>query len=444
MMAVLRLYRLLTFLSAPFLRLSLTHRAAKGHEERPRLRERFGHASLKRPDGPLVWVHAASVGETNSVLPLIQDILTSRPAQHVLLTTGTVTSATIVARFQSAHADLRGRLSHQYVPLDRTAWVTRFLEHWRPDAGLWVESEIWPNMITASAARKIPLVMLNGRLSQRSFQRWQKISAAAQHLLGHFSLLTAQDNITAARLAALGFADAACPGNLKLDAPPLSVDEAALAALNAETNKRPHWLAASTHPGEEEVLAEAHHILQKTHADMLTIIVPRHPDRGDKIAQDLRRAGFNLAQRSRGDAITAKTQIYLMDTLGEMGLAYRLADLVFIGGTLVPHGGQNPFEAAQLDCAILHGPHTVNFENLFEELTEQKAVAEIADSATLAAQVKALLGNQATQRQMADAAYAYSQTMGGARARMVELLTPYLASTDTAPNPPKPMEAHDG
>jgi len=443
-MAVLRLYRFLTFLAAPFLRLSLRRRAARGREDKARLRERFGHASLKRPPGPLVWVHAASVGETNSVLALIEDILTSRPAQNILLTTGTLTSATIVARFQSAHGDLRKRLKHQYVPLDRTAWNRRFLSHWQPDAAFWVESEIWPNMVEACAAHQIPLVMLNGRLSPRSFRRWQRVGKTARHLLGRFSVLTAQDDITAARLEMLGLGAVARPGNLKLDAPPPAADKKMLSDLQKAIGERPHWLAASTHPGEEEQLATAHQMIGETSDNLLTIIVPRHPERGDKIVTMLRTAGHKVGQRSKGDMPDDTMAFYVMDTLGEMGLAYRLNHIVFIGGTLVPHGGQNPFEAAQLDCAILHGPYIANFESLLADLTARLAAAEIADAATLATQVSALLNNHATRAQMAEAAQKYSQEMGGARARMLDLLSPYLSPPDAELVPPKPMEAHDG
>lgn len=443
-MAVLRLYRFLTFCAVPFLRLSLRRRALAGREDKARLRERMGHASLKRPRGPLAWFHAASVGEVNSILALIEDILRTRPAQNIVLTTGTVTSAIIVARFQTAHPDLRARLKHQYAPLDVMRWNCRFLDHWQPDAGFWVESELWPNMIAAAAARKLPLVMVNGRLSPRSFRRWQKLRKTALALLGRFALLTAQDNVTAQRLEALGLRGIARPGNLKLDAPPPTVDEAALNKVTRAMGDRPVWLAASTHPGEEEILAAAHRLLRESHEQLVTVIVPRHPDRGDAIAAMLRQKNLRVAQRSQAKPVTAETDIYLMDTLGEMGLAYRLADIVFIGGTLVPHGGQNPFEAAQLACALLHGPHVENFEPLFDDLTGRQAAAEISDAATLATQVSALLTAPAALEKMAQAAKSYSREMGGARAHMLDLLSPYLADTDAQPAPARAREAHDG
>ncbi len=425
-MAVLRLYRLIAYLAAPLLRFRLRQRAAMGKEEASRIEERFGNSALQRPQGHLIWVHAASVGETNSILPLIDDLLARYQSSTVLLTTGTVTSAKIVARHQNRKSDMRHRLIHQFAPLDRSAWVNRFLAHWNPQAALWVESEIWPNMVLACAARDVQPVMVNGRLSPRSFKRWRRFAATAKHLLGKYALLTAQDEMSATRLQQLGLENIVMPGNLKLDAPPLSVDAAHLAELQTALTGRPLWLAASTHLGEEEQILDAHYMIAETVDNLMTVIVPRHPERGDAIADMLRRGGVSLAQRSKGDTPQAHHEIYLMDTLGEMGLAYRLAEIAFIGGTLVPHGGQNPFEAAQLDCAILHGPHIVNFEILFDDLAAKGAAAEVTDAATLATQVNALFNNRATIDQMSANAKRYSATMGGARQRMFDLLVPVL------------------
>jgi 3-deoxy-D-manno-octulosonic-acid transferase len=425
-MAVLRLYRLFAFLAAPLLRFRLRQRAAKGKEEPSRIEERFGHASLHRPKGHLVWVHAASVGETKSVLPLIDDLLADYPDRHILLTTGTVTSAEIVAAHQNRQGALRHRLIHQYAPLDRSAWVNRFLAHWRPQAAFWVESEIWPNTIIACAARGLQPVMVNGRMSPNSFKRWQKFSKAARLLLGKFAVLTAQDEMSATRLRQLGFDNVVTPGNLKLDAPPLTADESALQELQQALTGRAVWLAASTHPGEEEQILQAHRMIGEAVDNLITLIVPRHPERGDAIADMLGRDGIAFAQRTKEQMPQQQDEIYLMDTLGEMGLAYRLAEIAFIGGSLVPHGGQNPFEAAQLDCAILHGPHIGNFETLFDDLAAKGAVAEITDGATLATQVKALFNNRAAIGQMSESAKQYSATMGGARQRVSALLAPFM------------------
>lgn len=438
------LYRLLTVPAAPLLRLSLARRAAAGREDKSRLRERFGHAALKRPAGPLVWVHAASVGETNSVLPLIDDILDSRPAQRVLLTTGTLTSATVVARRQSAAPHLRGRLLHQFAPLDHPTWAARFLDHWCPDAAFWVESEIWPNTVLACRRRGLPLVMLNGRLSAKSFAGWQRFPSTARHMLASFDLLMAQDRTTADRLETLGEMPVHVPGNLKFDTPPLSADDAELTALQKALADRPRWLAASTHPGEDELIAEAHENLRDTQAGLLSIIVPRHPERGEEIADKLARRGLAVIRRSSGASPSAETDIYIMDTLGELGLAYRLTDLVVVGGTLVPHGGQNPIEAAQLDCALLHGPHVSNFQEMFDALTARQAVAAIADAPTLAAQLGALLQMPQEAARLATAAKTYADEMTGTRARVMALLVPYLADPAEAAAPPQPREAHDG
>jgi 3-deoxy-D-manno-octulosonic-acid transferase len=443
-MAALRLYQTLVFLAGPLLRLSLSRRAARGREDKARLRERFGRASLKRPSGHLVWVHAASVGETLSVLPLLEDILTSRPAQSILLTTGTRTSAALVAKFQTAHPDLRARLKHQFAPLDRSPYVKAFLAHWQPDAAFWVESEIWPNLILACQKQNIPLVMLNGRLSARSFARWKKLSATARHLLGSFSLLMAQDATTAERLQGLGLGQIKTPGNLKLDAPALTAEEGELSALRESFGARPIWFGASTHDDEETSLGEAHNMVKASLPDVLTLIAPRHPDRGDGLASQLRAAGHRVAQRSQGERPDADTDIYLLDTLGELGLFYRLSQIVLMGGTLIPHGGQNPIEAARLNCAILHGPHVENFQEMFDALEAAQAVASIADTATLAAQVKALLQNPATVAQMSQAAQAFANEMTGTRARVLDLLVPYLEAPTAPPPSPIAHEAHDG
>lgn len=443
-MAALRLYQFIVFLSAPFLRLSLARRAAKGREDKARLRERLGRASLKRPQGHMIWVHAASVGETLSVLPLLEDILASRPAQSILLTTGTRTSARLVAKFQTAHPDLRPRLKHQFAPLDRGPYVSSFLDHWQPNAALWVESEIWPNLVLACAKRDIPLVMVNGRLSARSFSRWKKLSGTARRLLGSFSLLMAQDATTASRLQGLGLKHVKNPGNLKLDAPALGADDAELSALQSTFANRPIWFGASTHANEERSLGEAHRMIKASLPNVLTLIAPRHPDRGEALAKQLRAAGHKVAQRSQDEAPDADTDIYLLDTLGELGLFYRLSNIVLIGGTLIPHGGQNPIEAARLKCAILHGPHIENFQEMFDALEAAQAVASIADTPTLAAQVKALLQNPATVEQMSEAALAYAHEMTGTRARVINLLAPYLTTADTPPPSPIMQEAHDG
>jgi 3-deoxy-D-manno-octulosonic-acid transferase len=433
-MWALRLYQLIAFLAAPFISLSLRQRAKKGREVAARLGERKGIASRPRPDGKVIWLHAASVGETYSVLPLIEDIFAADAQLHIVLTTGTKTSAEIVARERLKDSDKKlARLIHQFAPLDRRAWIAGFLAHWKPSLAGWAESEIWPNWVLACEAQNIDLLIINGRLSARSFARWQKIPGAAKYLLSRFCLLMAQDETTAQRLTSLGLDNVATPGNLKLDAPALAGNETEIATLRAAFGKRPVWLASSTHEGEEVAIAATHHLLLDDFPDLLTLIAPRHPNRGDGLAAELQAllpAHGVLAQRSRGGTVSDKTQIYLLDTLGELGVFYRLADIVFMGGSLVPHGGQNPTEAARLDCALLHGPHIGNFTEIYDALHASGGANLVADSATLAAEVKTLLANPAAQKAVAAQAAAYVGEMSGTRQRVVALLRPYWEGDD--------------
>ncbi|MCZ6861399.1 MAG: 3-deoxy-D-manno-octulosonic acid transferase, partial [Alphaproteobacteria bacterium] len=335
---IYRLYIAVTNLAGPVFRLVLAIRRARGKEDRQRIGERFGRPGHDRPEGALIWVHGASVGESLSILPLIERLIADRPDLNVVVTTGTVTSAILMSR------RLPNGAFHQFVPIDRRAEVRRFLGHWRPDLALWLESELWPILLTEISARGTPIVLLNARMSRRSFARWRRWPGFARFVLTRFALCLAQSEADAERLAGLGAPSPACPGNLKFASPPLPADEQTLSRLRAEVSNRPVWLAGSTHPGEEEIIADAHKRLGERFDDLLTIIVPRHPGRGPEIARELAMGGLETALRSSGDAIALGTAIYVADTMGELGLFYRLAEVVFIGGSLVPHGGQNPIE----------------------------------------------------------------------------------------------------
>lgn len=385
-MMALALYRGATTAAAPLIRRYLHARLRAGKEDRARLDERFGVASLARPEGPLVWLHAASVGESLSMLSVIDRLLSERPALNVLITTGTVTSAQIMAE------RLPSTVIHQYTPVDSLPWVRRFLDHWRPNLVLWVESELWPNFLIETSGRGVPMVLMNARMSPRSYRAWRRAPGAARTLLRRFDLCLAQAEEEAQRLTALGAPTVECPGNVKYAAAPLPADTDALARLKIETEGRKLWLAASTHPGEEEQVAAAHARIRSSHPNLLTIIVPRHAVRGPEIASALA-AENRVALRSRGDAIAQDTDIYIADSMGEMGLFYRLAEVVFIGGSLIPHGGQNPLEPAKLECAIVHGPHMGNFLAIEGELRAADATSEVSNPNDLAREVDALLGN---------------------------------------------------
>jgi 3-deoxy-D-manno-octulosonic-acid transferase len=419
---MLSLYRLVSGpLGGPVIAALMRRRLAAGKEDAERFGERRGVAGMARPEAErLIWVHAASVGESLSMLPLIEHLLAGDAQLALLMTTGTVSSARLMA------GRLAGRAIHQYAPLDRPQYVRRFLDHWRPDLVLWAESEFWPNLILETTGRGTPMILVNGRISPRSFSGWQRARGIITKLLGRFELCLVQSEGDAKRLRQLGASNVDCLGNLKFAAPPLPADDAELAALGAAIGTRPNWLAASTHDGEERIAAETHLALAETHPGLLSVIVPRHALRGGAIAAMLRQMGLNVAQRSAGQPIQPDTQIYLADSMGELGLFFRLAPIVFMGKSLVPLGGQNPLEALHLDCAVLHGPHMMNFAEIGSEMAAAGCAQEVADGAGLAAAVGALLEDPDRCRAMADKGRAYALSRAEVTERVAARVLSYL------------------
>lgn len=411
----MRSYRLLTHLLAPLLPLWILWRKMQGKEDAARIRERYGYASKTRPDGTLLWLHAASVGEANSVLVLIAGIRKRYPQMRLLLTTGTVTSAALMQK------RLPGDIIHQYVPIDTPAAVRRFIRHWQPDIALWVESELWPNLVMEANEAEAFMGIINGRMSERSAAGWQKRPGMIRPMLGCFDIVFAQTVEDGKRLSALGAKDVQCVGNLKYDAQLLPCSEEELIELQSP---RPVWLAASTHPGEEALIARAHALLAASYPDVLTIIVPRHPQRGGDIAAALK--NFKIALRSQSKTIPPATQIYIADTLGELGLFYRLSDIVFMGGALVKQGGQNPLEPARLSCAILTGPYTHNFAEMFQEMEQAGCCLRIDSAEALAAQVGLLLGDIAARDRLQSAVKRWMEGKGGTAERLLAALEPVL------------------
>ncbi|MFY0309072.1 3-deoxy-D-manno-octulosonic acid transferase [Leisingera sp. D0M16] len=348
-----------------------------------RVRERLGHASLPRPAGRLVWFHAASVGESLSVLTLIARMGEQAPDAEFLITSGTPTSAELIAK------RMPPRCRHQFPPLDTAAAVDRFLTHWRPDLGVFVESELWPQMLVRARQQGCPLVLLNARLSDRSVEGWKKRPGTAQFVLDQFDLLVTQNQKTAANLKAMGAVpDRIRPGsNLKAVSAPLPVDAEVLAKVRGSIGRRPVWIASSTHEGEEEVVLEAHQTLLKTRPDLCLLLAPRHPERGDKVEALVKAAGLSCARRSKGVLPGTQTQVYLADTLGEVGTWYALCPLVFLGGSLREIGGHNPFEPMQAGAAVISGTGHYNFAETYAELTGLGAAAEVHSAPDLADQV---------------------------------------------------------
>ena len=421
-MSAYALYRLATFLAGPALRVYLYRRVTRGKEEKGRLRERFGIASEPRPDGPLVWLHAASVGESLSLLPLVEALRTREPALNVLVTSGTVTSARL----------LRNRLPdgvvHQYNPIDRAAWVRRFLDHWRPDLALYVESELWPNLLGMTQARGIPTGLLNARMSENSFRNWRRMPVLIHRLMAGFQFCLAQNPTQAERMAALGARNPRPLGNLKCAAKPLQVDAAALDELRQATAGRPCWLAASTHDGEEAVAAQVHIALRTRQPGLLTVVAPRHPERAGEVAKLLRARGLSVAQRSRGELarLDRETDVYLADTLGELGLFYSLCPVAFVGGSLSGVGGHNPIEPARLGCALVHGPDMRAFSEVAEDLSEPGGSWQVADADGLIRAIDRLLNEPETRAHQADAARAVAAAQADVLDAVLGELEPYL------------------
>jgi len=382
----------LTNLAAPALRLWLARRARRGKEIPARLDERRGIDPTPRPPGTLVWLHAASVGETISILPVLSALVARAAGVEILLTTGTVTAARLLAERLPA-LGLHNHVRHRFLPLDIPIWVARFLDHWQPDVAGFVESELWPNMLAGCRRRRIPLVLINARLSARSFARWRRVPGFVASMLEAVRDVQAQSEVDAHRFRALGATRVSSPGNLKFSAPPLPVDDAELARLRGLLGDRPAWVAASTHPGEEELIFAVHQIVAVHFPDLLTILAPRHPERGAAIAAVAAKSGLSATCRSNGAPPPSRAGVWIADTLGELGLLYRLSPVAFVGRSLIaPGGGQNPLEPARLGCAVATGPHAGNFADIVTALEAAGALARVADISALAAWVGAMLG----------------------------------------------------
>ncbi|MEZ5973068.1 MAG: 3-deoxy-D-manno-octulosonic acid transferase, partial [Hyphomonadaceae bacterium] len=391
---VLGSYRVASSALGAFAGLYLNERAARGKEDPARLSERFGQYTQMRPAGTVIWVHAASVGESGVALALI-DALSARDASlSFVLSTGTRTSADLVARRAPP------RTTHIYAPLDRADCVARFLDHWRPDVGVFVESELWPNLILQAEARSVKLALVNARMSPRTLRRWTNWRTAGRRLVGAFRYVSAADQRTRDALTHLRPAPLGAAGNLKLAAPAPRVDAAARATLAAAIGARPVWLTASTHQGEDEIALAAHDTLRQDFGDALLIIAPRHPERGAAVAQ----LAAHAPLRSRGESAGA-APVYVADTLGELGTLFDLAPVSLVAGSLLPTlKGHNPIEPAKLGSAIITGPYVESFEDLFAEMFAAGAATRVSDATSLATEVARLWRDEAARAKQLEAA----------------------------------------
>ncbi len=425
-------YRLAGVAFYPLASPYLIYRGFKRKEDPSRRLERLGYAGKPRPRGPLVWVHAASVGETLAVLPMIREL--RRREIHVLLTTGTVTSATLV------EARLGQEVIHQYVPIDIKFPVKRFISYWKPDACIIAESEIWPTTMVELSRRGIPQIRVNARMSDRSFDRWRSRHSLAESLFEKLALVVAQSDLDAERFRDLGAWPVIVSGNLKTDTDPPPCDEELLARYRGEIGSRKTWAAISTFEGEEQAAAKVHKTLKPKNGQ-LTIIVPRHPDRADAIETMLKEEGLSVARRSRNDPLTEATDVFLGDTIGEMGLYLRLTEIAFVGRSLTGEGGQNPLEPAMLGCAVLSGPKLQNFRDAYQSLARKGAARVVRDVEMLTKAVHYLLINEPARRKMMDAGHETMEEMRGALGKTIKALEPYINPlTVTARLQPKPRQ----
>ena len=389
----LALYRAATTALQPLVPILLKARAAKGKEDPARLNERLARPSRARPDGPLVWLHGASVGESLSILPLVERLRLERPEVAVLVTSGTLTSAALLAQRLPAGA------IHQYAPVDTPAGARRFLDHWRPSLAVFVESELWPNLLLTAQARGVRLALVSAKLSDKSYRGWQARPMAAGRLFGGFDLILAQDGRAAERLSSLGGAVSG-EADLKFGSAVLPIDALTLSGLRALRDEAPLLLAASTHPGEEAMILDA------LPPGTRLIIAPRHPERGAAVADLVASKGLSVNRRSTGGG-PFDARVHVADTLGELGLWFALADLALIGGSLIAGvGGHNPLEPARLGCPIVSGPHVENWLTAYAELGDVGGVTH-ADASVLGGRLIELLAAPEALKAQAERAQAF-------------------------------------
>lgn len=395
-----RSYLLASTLAGPLARPILQRRLARGKEDGERIDERLGNASAPRPNGQLIWMHGASVGEAMSLLPLLKHLLAQRDELRVLVTTGTVTSARRLSDL------LPDRALHQFVPVDTRPAVRNFLDHWQPDLAIWVESELWPRLVTDSARRGTPMALVNARFSGKTLNSWKRAPLMLRALLDSFRIIRTQDPETSVRLRQFRIASRFA-GNMKALIEPPECEPSALEAAKSAVAGRQVWLAASTHPADEQQVIPAQvQLKDRLDTSPLLVLAPRHPERGSEVEEALTMAGLSVAVRSRGEAPNAQTDVWLADTLGEMGLWYRIAPVTFAAGSFGTAGGHTPFEPILLDSAVVRGPNVSNFGPVYAALDARGGAVTIDSAAELASAVEKLLVDDRAHAQIIGAAHA--------------------------------------
>jgi 3-deoxy-D-manno-octulosonic-acid transferase len=414
------IYRTLTILLSPVIDLYILIRLKKGKEDSKRIKERYGYASIKRPEGRVTWFHAASVGETNSIVKLVKMLAKNNAKKSsFLVTVGTMTGMAMAKKkFEETNVML------QYAPIDKFFVIRRFVKYWKPDLVFLTESEIWPNMVTISKKFGGRLIIINGKMSEKSLDKWLKKPVLKRQVFRCFYLCFPQTEVEAERFRKLDIRKTKYLGNLKFDVKMPKANLVEVKKLKTQIGKRANWLVASTHEDEEEIVAKAHLELKKNHKDLLTIIVLRHPKRSVEVAKMLKKDfGLNVAVRSKNEKITSKTDVYLCDILGEMSTLYSVANIVMMGGAFIDGiGGHTPVEPAQLNCAILTPPFMFNNRVLFEELEKRDAckILKTAEVSEIVEKVGALLNNPAEVKLMQQNAMDTYKEFDGVTKRIAE------------------------
>ncbi len=419
---LMKLYNTLIYILYPLaISRYIEKRKKIGKEDVKRFNERIGRPVKPRPEGKLIWMHGASVGESISMLPLIERLLQIYPDAHIMVTTGTTTSAEVMAK------RLPERAFHQYLPIDHPIFATRFIRHWHPDIVLWFESDFWPAMLSGIKRKNLPLILVNGRISNKSFKRWQQFEFVIKELLDCFTLCLGQSEEDTYRLRVLGAKNTLCLGNLKYAGLPLPVDEKVKDDFATQIQNRTAWLVSSTHDDEEYKIGRFLKDLAQKVPNLLTVIAPRHPQRGAEIKERLEKElHLNVALRSQNEPITDKTEVYIADTIGEMGIWYTLFPLVFVGGSLIPHGGQNFMEPSRYRDAVIVGPHMHNFTDAMNRAKKADAIIQVNDVLDLADMVENLLTNPELLEAKCSLAYNWASSEAKVLDGIVEKIKEYM------------------
>ncbi|PWB55172.1 MAG: 3-deoxy-D-manno-octulosonic acid transferase [Nitrosomonadales bacterium] len=409
------IYTTVLFLLLPYVLFHLVWRARRQPEYLRHWGERFGSYRRVRPLRPVIWLHAVSVGETRAAAPLVKALQARYPEHQILLTHMTPTGRATGEQLFGAD------VLRCYLPYDYPFAVRRFLDHFKPELGLLLETEIWPNLIHACRAADVPLCLVNARLSEKSARRYARFGKLSAASLRQMSAIAAQTEEDALRLEVLGASNVSVMGNLKFDiAPSAEMLELGGRLLQRFGPERLIFLAASTREGEEEqILAAMKNIGMP---ELLTVIVPRHPQRFDAVAQLLERMGFSYQRRSLDQPVGAGTSVVLGDSMGEMFAYYAACDVAFIGGSLLPHGGQNLIEACAVGKPVILGLHTWNFAEAAERAVEAGAAVRVADSEELARELRNLLHDTERRRRMGQAGLEFSRQHQGATEKVMAIL----------------------